>query len=328
MSQCPSVFVRLFRTNRIGVSPGSRKWLALSLHRVALAGAIILVAASLIAAGSTAPSYQFATYDAPGWPNSQVWGITNQGMLTGVAYNADATTYTGLVWLDGEPSFVNHPDQGVLGMYLYQANQHGHVTGNYWDVNGIAHAFVYEVARKTFVGLPDIPGATFNGSGGIADNGVTAGAYTTDPKQASNYIGWLYADGKYHDFNATNSVGGTATYCLNNAMTLVGYYGDAAGVTHGYIKPLGKPSFTKDVPVAGAKATAIYGINNADVIAGEYLDAQGNYHGFVMRGGRFTQVDYPGGFDTCILAINDHGDIAGTYYDAAGNAHGFVGRPR
>ena len=315
----------------MSLRPVLMRSIATPFRRVALAATMVVAGVALIAAGPIAPSYHFVTYDAPGWDNTQIWGITNQGMLTGVAYNAFDTTNTGVIWLNGELRFVHHPGQGIGGTLLYGANQHGHVAGNYYDASGIAHAIIYETDRKTFVQLPDVPGATYNAAGAIADNGVVLGNFTTDPKQLTNYVGWLFADGKYHDFIEPKSdqpIFGTADYSMNNALTFVGYYEDAAGVAHGYIKPFGRPYIQRDVPVAGAKATYIVGINNQDVIAGEYLDAQGLNHGFVMDGGRFTSVDVPGANGTSIFAINDFGVIAGAWYNAAGNAHGFVGRPR
>ena len=70
-------------------------------------------------------------------------------------------------------------------------------------------------------------------------------------------------------------------------------------------------------------------------IVGAYFDADvdpadphayydtGRLRGFVLRDGKFTPVDFPGGQGTKVSGINDHGQMVG-YYDTPEARRGFL----
>ena len=179
--------------------------------------------------------------------------------------------------------------------------------------------------QSTWTNLPDVPGYQENLAGGINNNGVVLG----DPFLNSSYVGgvgWTWNGSSYSYFSAPGSDPtklGTATYSINDAGQIVGYYEDSNSVTHGYLKT-GSNFTTLDAPGA-VGTTSAQGINNLGYVTGYYLDASGNYNGYLWYNGQFTTINVPfaGATGTDITAINDQGDLVGWYLDANGNAHGF-----
>jgi hypothetical protein len=112
---------------------------------------------------------------------------------------------------------------------------------------------------------------------------------------------------------------------VNNSNVGVGFYTDAAGVTHGYTYTIATATFSANIDdpnsVGNTTATAI---NNAGEIAGFYTDAGGVFHGFVDNNGMFTTIDPTGSMGTMLLGLNDNGLAVGTYTDAGGVMHGLL----
>ena len=118
---------------------------------------------------------------------------------------------------------------------------------------------------------------------------------------------------------------------VNNSNTAVGFYVDAAGVTHGYTYTIASMTFSSPIndPNAGTakgQGTTATAINNNGTleIAGFYVDAGGVTHGFVDLGGVFTTIDPTGSTSTMLLGLNDNGLAVGTYIDAMGVMHGLL----
>jgi uncharacterized membrane protein len=89
---------------------------------------------------------------------------------------------------------------------------------------------------------------------------------------------------------------------------------------------------TVDVP--GAALTQPLGINNQGVIVGAYIEAvpgsdpyayyeTGRLRRFMMRRGKVTPIDFPGGLGTKVSGINDRGQMVG-YYDTEDARRGFT----
>ena len=134
----------------------------------------------------------------------------------------------------------------------------------------------------------------------------------------------------------------TLVYDLNDHAKVVGQYIDAnadpdpqgrlpAGTVHGFMWHRGEFT-TIDVP--GAALTQPLGVNNEGDIVGAYIEAvddpdpyayydAGRLRGFIMRKGRFTPIDFPGGEGTKVSGINDRGDMVG-YYDTEDRRRGFL----
>jgi probable HAF family extracellular repeat protein len=116
----------------------------------------------------------------------------------------------------------------------------------------------------------------------------------------------------------------TVAFGINNSGSIVGYYRDAIGHTHGFLYEGGTFS---SIDFPGASETYAVGINNSGDLVGWYaLTIHGPGRGFLYSGGSFITLDAPGASQTIANGINDSGNIAGYYYDATG-PHGFLTSP-
>lgn len=112
---------------------------------------------------------------------------------------------------------------------------------------------------------------------------------------------------------------------VNAGNLAVGFYTDAAGVTHGYTYNIATHAFSANIddPLAVGNTTTA-AINNSGKIAGFYTDAGGAMHGFVTVGGTFTTIDVPGAMSTQLFGLNNLGQAVGTEIDASGAMHGIL----
>lgn len=111
---------------------------------------------------------------------------------------------------------------------------------------------------------------------------------------------------------------------VNDSNIAVGFYTDAAGVTHGYTYNIAAHTFSANIDDPHAVNTTAAAINNAGEIAGFYVDAANNSHGFIDNGGTFTTLDAPGAAQTSLLGLNNLGEVVGFDIDGAGNMHGII----
>jgi hypothetical protein len=64
---------------------------------------------------------------------------------------------------------------------------------------------------------------------------------------------------------------------------------------------------------------------NATPIIGHFVDSAGVFHGYLLKGGIFSQIDFPGALDTLPFYMNVGGDIAGEWdSDPTQLGHAFV----
>jgi probable HAF family extracellular repeat protein len=112
----------------------------------------------------------------------------------------------------------------------------------------------------------------------------------------------------------------TAAFGINDRSQIVGFFADATGNGHGYLRSNGR--FTV-IDVPNASQTSANGINNLGQIVG-YFIINDQSHGFLLDRGRFSTIDPPGAIRSQANSINDAGQIVGDYLDASGSQHGFL----
>jgi uncharacterized membrane protein len=116
---------------------------------------------------------------------------------------------------------------------------------------------------------------------------------------------------------------------------IIGWYGDASGVTHGFFRARDGSITSFDAPPGGFILGSFYipggpppSVNPAGAITGTYFDASFVEHGFLRtRDGTFTTIDLPGAFFTEALAINPAGVIVGDFCNAVTCFQGFLRTP-
>jgi uncharacterized membrane protein len=115
----------------------------------------------------------------------------------------------------------------------------------------------------------------------------------------------------------------TAATGINERGQIVGFYLDAGGTLHGFLRDTKGVFTTIDHP-DGPLGTATFDLNNRGQIVGAYVDAEQTVHGFLLDRGVFTTTDPPGASFTEATGINDRGKIVGFHLDAEGTIHGFL----
>jgi probable HAF family extracellular repeat protein len=177
----------------------------------------------------------------------------------------------------------------------------------------------------------DVPGSTGTTQAfGINDSGQIVGYYQADD---STSHGFLLDNGSYTTFDAPGHIIGWADLIpfpggrigINNSGQIVGAYGDASGVVHGFLLDQGSYT-TLDVP--GAQYTFANGINASGQIVGYYWDAfpPATIHGFLLDQGNYSTLDMPSWNDTFPTGINDSRQIVGSLgNDPLGDWYSFLG---
>jgi hypothetical protein len=105
---------------------------------------------------------------------------------------------------------------------------------------------------------------------------------------------------------------------INNSGAVVGFYVDASGVEHGFLRDRAGNFTTVDVP--GSTNTDAAGINASGKIVGTYADATGT-HGYLLSGTSLTTLNVLGSTSTVATGISNSGLITGMYQNRTG---GFV----
>jgi hypothetical protein len=142
---------------------------------------------------------------------------------------------------------------------------------------------------------------------------------------------------RYISFDApgagTGTNQGTIVSSVNLAGVLTGYYDDANGLSHGFLRSPKGEFKTFEVPGSGCYGTFPIDLNLEGAVVGYYTDPNYLFHAFLRSpDGKFRTFVGPGSCDTgtstgcygsAAFNINVFGTIAASYEDNSGN---FVGR--
>jgi uncharacterized membrane protein len=185
----------------------------------------------------------------------------------------------------------------------------------------------------------DAPGADttandFNGtiSTSINIEGVIAGYYIDS---TNVYHAFLRSPaGKFTTFEApgadatAQSFNGTVATGINDLGEVTGYYLDASGSQHGFVRSATAKFTSFDVPGSAGFSNPV-AINLEGSIVGYYLDSNSQFHAFLRKpNGSFVSFDGPGGcnsgtsagcFGTAAFNINIFGTVAANFADNSGN---------
>jgi uncharacterized membrane protein len=130
----------------------------------------------------------------------------------------------------------------------------------------------------------------------------------------------------YTTVDAPDAVATTITG-INDDGHVVGFYRDAAGRTHAFVRR-GQALASIDFP--GATWTIARGIGASGDVLGSYRMAgepDVNQHGYrLSRDGQFSKIDFPGHISTVPVRLLTDGTIVGCYHDTAGmdSMHGMT----
>jgi uncharacterized membrane protein len=173
--------------------------------------------------------------------------------------------------------FVRLDVPGALATQATGINSHAQVVGQYWDVAGRVHGFVWERGRFTSI---DAPGSAGTSLSDLNDRGQLLGA-RAEPD--GTIRGFVRDRGRYTSFAAPDAAI-TAPLGINNRGRIVGaaYRNPTASaegfqLTHGVGGPVTSLGFPR------AASTIPADINDHDQIVGGYhtTSAKGRYSGCV-----------------------------------------------
>jgi hypothetical protein len=266
-----------------------------------------------VRAGATGTITEF---DVPGAPTTTKHrgtvplAIDAGGDITGFYVNANAVRH-GFVRtvVGGNPAFSTFDVAGAgtsstEGTVPLSIASTGDITGFYKDAGGTFHAFIRAASNGTITAPIDAPNASSGAGGKVSFRGTIA----TSIDSAGDIAG-VYADanGVYHGFvraaNATFTspidapgaaaggvFGGTVLASMNDSGVTTGFYEDANGLNHGFVRAA-NGTFTAPLDAPGASTGTIgmfpggtvnVSINDSGVVTGGYFDKNGVGHAFSL----------------------------------------------
>ncbi len=230
-----------------------------------------------------APPYGQGNYSNENFPGSaqtQVTGISNTGETVGFWADGAGDNF-GFINQAGHFTTVvdpHTPHHGIRTDQLLGVNSQGVAVG-FFDANGTAHSFEYDVMNGTFMPI-HVPGSTSTTATAISDDGTVVGFFT--PKGSTSTEGFELVHGQMTEFSVP---GGTDTQALgvNVDHQVVGSFVDASGNTDGFTATdvSGHPHFTIVNDPSAPTLTVINGINDHSQLVGFYQDSSGIFHGFL-----------------------------------------------
>lgn len=214
-------------------------------------------------------------------------------------------------------------------------NSSGEIAGYFGSGMAVGHPNKGYTTTPPYTSFTNenFPGSAQTQVTGLNNAGTTVGFWSdTNLGGGDNNFGFVDQLGTFTDVNNPNTGSGPKINQLlgvNNSNIAVGFYVDAAGVTHGYTYGIAGKTFSADIndPNAGAasgQGTTAAAINNSGEIAGFYIAADGSVHGFSDVAGVFTTIDPPGSMATQLLGLNDNGLAVGLWTDSGGVQHGLL----
>ena len=209
---------------------------------------------------------------------------------------------------------------------LLGVNDKGTIAGYHGDENTENtpnKGFTLKVSSKSNLKFTDenFPGSDQTQVVGIDNSGDTVGFYITQ----NVTHGFLKDKGK--DAVSVDLPGTTFNQLLgiNNKGQAAGYFQDNAStpLQHAYIREKNGDFLVLNLPMPSSQATSI---NDDGTVVGflQQSTADTKSSGFILKGGKVTELNYPGASFTQALGVNNSDDVVGTYNDNAGTAHGFL----
>lgn len=170
----------------------------------------------------------FRSVDFPGTTFNQFLGFNNNNEAAGY-WQDSAGNFHPYVW-DESQVFTSYLIPGAVSAQATGRNNSGTVVGFYINSKGVNFGFIhYNGIMHTFT----YPNATSTQCLGVNDSNVVVGTYTDT---SNNIHGFVWNNGTYQSVDDPKGIGMTIINGINNAGTLVGFWGNTgAGISHGFI---------------------------------------------------------------------------------------------
>jgi len=168
----------------------------------------------------------------------------------------------------------------------------------------------------------NFPGSIQTQVTGINNKGDTVGFYIDGNGTNFGFVEW---NGVFTSYKNPHTGNGTVNQLLgiNDNGIAVGFYTDSNGVNHAYTLNQATGKFKNIVPPNGNNAIAT-GINDNGDVVGFLTGSNGDTVGFLLKGGSYTEFDFPNSTVTNPFGVNLSDQIVGSYVDSNGAMHGFL----
>jgi len=273
---------------------------------------------------ASAMDYQYTTKDAPfpGVTDTALTGSNDFGDIVGLYQDQGKMDqgvllkqrYVGTL-LNVIPQGINNAG-AIVGLYLDKkvgfVLQHGTFTVVKVPACNLSDPAPCDSRRRGPILVTDVWDSNEAGVvvGSYRDGTGVIRSFTYDPRQAEAQ--------RYQVFDPPWPQSAHVAMGINNWGTIVGFFLDPGGLSHGYIKH-GAQFTPFDVP--GAVETELVSINDAEQIL---LLADG--HTFIWDGDDFDEIQVPMAQLTQGYALTNTGTVVGRFLDGTNTDHGFVAR--
>src|SRR5208337_3019999 len=297
-------------------------------HRYSDVGAFFCFVSTARPQAQTKP--QIITFDVPGagtgkGQGTNAIGVNALGSIVGWYIDQNNVSHGFLRYSNG--SFATFDPPGSTSTITYALNWEGAIAGYYYDANNVIHGFL-RTPNGTITTF-DPPGSTGTFAGNINEFGLIAGYYNDAGKVSHGFLRYPNGDFTIFDAPGAGVAANQGTFpqffsCLTTTGAITGFYLDANGVFHGFLRAHNGEITTFDPPGAGigvAQGTLPFSINLGGAITGTYADTNTVLHGFLRaHNGEITTFHAPGAGigvaqGTLPFSINLGGAITGTYAD-------------
>jgi hypothetical protein len=176
-------------------------------------------------------------------PVEQLLGVNDSDVAVGFATDAAGNNH-GFRYDIDHRRFHDVVVAGSTSTTAAAINGRGDVAGFYTGANGNQSGFLLSAAGKL---TPlNFPGATMTQALGVNDKDEVVGLYQTGTGDTAQTHGFTWTTKQaYLSVDDPNGTGGTTVNGVNNAGTLVGFYIDAQGNTHGMLATPQKVTTTR-----------------------------------------------------------------------------------
>ena len=272
-------------------------------------------------------NYSFQAFDPPGSTDTVAGGVNNRGQIVGRFQDGAGVVHGYLRQADG--SFVTVDPPGSILTIAFDINDAGTIVGLYQAPGGAFHGFSRSPAGSYTTA--DFPGAVDSEFTSINSQGISVGDY--DLGNLTTSISFVDTRGKFTSFEDPAAASmQTAALSINTVNFIAGFFDDAAGGEHGFIRSPNAQFQNFDFPAGDF--TDAYKLNDLGQVVGQYATNFPN-HGFILSGAmalagppsscQFLSFDYPDSQNSGARGINNLGQVAG-FYRVRGNParHGFL----
>jgi hypothetical protein len=274
---------------------------------------------ALSAANAGDATYVFSTISYPDSTITWVYGINNDGQITGTyATSITGGEYVGFT-MESNGTFTSlAPNLTPIGI-----NKSGRIAGTS-SIGGAPYSdgFIRDVGGD--ITSFSVPNGIYTEGYGINNKGLVVGQYTPGTDPQGNAAGYLrQTDGSFTTISYPGAIN-TQAFGINSAGVIVGAYNPGSRSSAFIREPGGD---FKSVSFPGATETILFAVNISGMAVGwYYIDSTAEPQGLIREKGKLTTLNFPGALLTYLYGVNDKGQISGSYSSSAG-VFGFVATP-